>query len=192
MISSHTMPHIAIISGSIRTGRKSHRVATFFKQYLTENNIATAEILDLQAYNFPIFEERLKVQEKPSAKAIEFAKKVREADGIIFVCPEYNGAYPASVKNVIDLLNEEWKRKPVALCTVSGGVFGGMQSVLPLQFSLWKLQAWVVTAMFPVQKVTEAFTEAGEPTDKAATEQRANGFVNELLWCVEANRRMAA
>ncbi len=52
------MPHIAIISSSVRTGRNSHRVALYFKNYLETNALATAEMLDLQVYNFPVFEER--------------------------------------------------------------------------------------------------------------------------------------
>lgn len=56
------MPYISIISASVRMGRKSHCIALYFKNYLTENNIATVEIFDLVEYNFPLFEERLKLQ----------------------------------------------------------------------------------------------------------------------------------
>lgn len=49
------MRHISIISSSVREGRKSHNVALYFKTYLEENNLSTAEMLDLKAYNFPIF-----------------------------------------------------------------------------------------------------------------------------------------
>ncbi len=45
----------------------------------------------------------------PSEGVLEFAKKVKAADGIIIVTPEYNGGYPASLKNAIDLLYVEWK-----------------------------------------------------------------------------------
>ncbi|MDZ7648188.1 MAG: hypothetical protein U5K54_13945 [Cytophagales bacterium] len=33
------MPHIAIISSSVRTDRVSHRVALFFKNYLDEHKL---------------------------------------------------------------------------------------------------------------------------------------------------------
>ena len=102
------MPNIAIISASIRNGRKSHRVALYFQKYLEENKLATVEILDLNEYKFPLFEERLNYLKSPAADVIDFADKVRSADGIIIVTPEYNGGYPASLKNVIDLLTDEW------------------------------------------------------------------------------------
>ena len=69
------MQHIAIISSSVRKERKSHSVALYFKYYLEENNLASAEILDLKEYNFPIFEETIKTLQNPSEKVLDFAKK---------------------------------------------------------------------------------------------------------------------
>src|SRR5688500_12729321 len=98
------MPHIAIISSSVRIGRNSHRVAVYFQKFLQRTNRATVEILDLNVYQFPVFTERLKYQPNPSADVLHFAGEIKKADGVIIVTPEYNGGYPASIKNVIDLL----------------------------------------------------------------------------------------
>ena len=184
------MPNIAIISSSVRTGRASHRVALYFKNYLQTNNLATVEILDLNEYQFPVFDERLKFQKDPSKEMLDFAGKIKLADGVLIVTPEYNGGYPASLKNVVDLLYDEWYRKPIAISTVSNGIFGGTQVITSLQFSLWKIRAWTVPAMFPVPKVQDAFDENGVPADQVATDKRAAGFVSELLWCVEAKNKM--
>ncbi|HTA60915.1 MAG TPA: NAD(P)H-dependent oxidoreductase [Bacteroidia bacterium] len=184
--------NIVIISASVRTGRNSNRVATFFKNYIEANNIASTEILDLQQYQFPIFDERLKFQKNPSPTTIEFAQKIKSTDGVIIVTPEYNGGYPASLKNVVDLLIDEWKKKPIAISTVSAGAFGGTQVITSLQFSLWKMQAWVVPAMFPVPKVSESFNDQGIPTDKEGTEKRVKSFLDELLWAIEAKKRMTS
>lgn len=185
------MPHITIISSSVRTGRNSHRVALFFKNFIEAKNLATVEILDLAEYQFPIFEERLSKQSNPTAQLLAFAEKIKIADGVLIVTPEYNGGYPAALKNVVDVLYNEWRRKPVAISTVSDGGFGGMQVITSLQFSLWKIRAWTVSAMFPVPKVQEAFDPEGVPSDPAATEKRASAFLDELLWCIEATDRMA-
>ena len=184
------MPHIAIISASVRTGRISHRVALYFKNFLEDGNHASAEILDLNEFQFPVFNERLRLQPNPAPDVLDFAAKVKGADGIIIVTPEYNGGYPASLKNVVDLLYDEWRRKPIAISTVSDGVFGGTQVITSLQFTLWKIRAWTVPAMFPVPKAHEAFDEHGIPRDKAGSDRRALGFVQELLWCIEARRKM--
>lgn len=183
------MKKIAIISPSVRQGRKSHRVALWFRRYLEQNNLAEAEIIDLAEYKFPLFEERLKLQQNPLPEAAELAGRIRSADGVIIVTPEYNGGYPASLKNVIDLLTDEWRRKPVAISTVSDGPFGGTQVITSLQFTLWKMGALTVPAMFPVPRVDTAFSEEGIPSDPEAYEKRTARFTGALLWHIEARSR---
>jgi NAD(P)H-dependent FMN reductase len=137
-----------------------------------------------------LFEERLPYLTSPSEKVKEFASSIRSADGVIIVTPEYNGGYPASLKNAIDLLTEDWRRKPVAIATVSNGDFGGTQVITSLQFSLWKIQAWTVPAMFRVPRIQETYDANGIPVDKKTADQRAASFIKELLWCIEASSRM--
>lgn len=184
------MKQIAIISASVRTGRKSHRTTLYLKNYIEENNLAQVEIIDLQELDFPVFHERLKNLQAPPAQALAFAESIKASDGVIIVTPEYNGGYPASLKNVIDLLYAEWKRKPIAIATVSSGAFGGSQVITSLQFSLWKIGALMVPAMFPTPKVDELYDEDGKPKDKESLDKRAKGFIDELLWVMEAKSKM--
>lgn len=182
-------PHIAIISASVRTGRNSHRVARYFENYLVKQNLATTEILDLNIYQFPLFNERLKYQPSPSPDVIDFAEKIKKADGVMIVTPEYNGGYPASIKNVTDLLYDEWFRKPIAISTVSEGSFGGTQVITSLLFTLWKMHAWVIPAQFPVPKVEASFSPEGQPLLKN-TDERARIFLEEFFWCIQAKSKM--
>ncbi len=182
------MRHIAILSSSVREGRKSHQVALYFQSYLQENKLATTEILDLKAYNFPIFQGTLQTLVNPPKNVLEFAGKIKSAEGIIIVTPEYNGGYPASLKNAIDLLYEEWKHKPVAIATVSSGPFGGSQALVALQFTLWKMRAWTIPAMFSVPTVEKAYDENGKAMDKLNSDKLAEIFIKELLWCIEVDR----
>jgi NAD(P)H-dependent FMN reductase len=184
------MPQIAIISPSVRKGRNSHRIALYFSNLIKEKNLAETEILDLLQYNFPLFNERLKYQESPSDESVEFAGKIRSADGVIIITPEYNGGYPASLKNVIDLLTDEWRKKPVAFVTVSDGNFAGTQVITSLQFSLWKLGALTVPATMRLPNINTTFNEHGVPADKPGTDKRAMAFVNELLWYIKAEKQM--
>lgn len=180
------MPNIVILSSSIRLGRNSHRLALFFHNYLQENKLAVSEILDLNEYQFPLFEERLEFQENPAPLTLEFAAKIKVADGVIIITPEYNGGYPASLKNAIDLLEPEWFKKPVAIATASDGQYGGSQVITALLLTFWKLGAIVVPARYPVPKVQEAYTSDGTPTNPEATAKFAHKFVGELLWTIKA------
>lgn len=183
------MPHIAIISASVRKGRVSHRVALYFKKYLETHNHATVEILDLHAYNFPLFDERLAQQENPTVEMLDFADRVLHADAVMIVTPEYNGGYPASLKNVVDLLYKEWRKKPVSIVTVSNGMFGGSQVITSLLFSLWKIGAIIPPAMFPCPAAQDHFDEDGNTTDPGI-DKRAAIFLKELFWCMESKKRM--
>jgi NAD(P)H-dependent FMN reductase len=182
------MQNISIISSSIREGRKSHNVALYFQNYLTENELATVEMIDLKACNFPIFEGTLKTLKNPADNIFEFAEKIKSSDGIIIVTPEYNGGYPASLKNAIDLLYDEWKHKPIGIATVSSGPFGGSQALLALQFVLWKMKAWTIPALFSVPNVEKAYEANGNALDKPASDKLAEVFIKELLWCIEADK----
>ena len=185
------MSNILIISASVRNGRKSQRVALYLEKFLKENKLAEASILDLAAYQFPVFEERLKFIAQPTAAMLELAQRVTNADGVIIVTPEYNGGYPASLKNVIDLLYAEWKHKPIGIATVSGGSFGGTQVITSLLFTLWKIGALMIPATFPVPVVQNSFNEEGLPVDQEATDKRANNFVNELLFWIKVKNGAA-
>ena len=180
------MLKIAIISGSVRIGRQSHQVALYFQKYLTENQLAEAEILDLKEFNFPVLEERLSHTSSPSAAMTKFSDKISGADAIIVVSPEYNSGLPAAVKNAIDLLYNEWYRKPIGLVTVSSGPFGGIHALTQLQTVFIKVRAVLAPAYFPVPNVQNAFAADGTASDKAATDKRAATFTKELLWLAEA------
>lgn len=180
--------NIAIISASVRLGRKSHRVALYLKNYLEENNLANVNIIDLASYHFPIFEERLSLIPNPTPEMLALSSAITTADGVIIVTPEYNGGYPSSLKNVIDLLYTEWRRKPIAISTVSAGAFGGAQVITSLQFSLWKIGALTVPAMFPVATIDKSFDENGRPTDPESTNKRAANFIKELIYWIEAKQ----
>jgi NAD(P)H-dependent FMN reductase len=184
------MYKIGVLSASVRDNRNSHRVALYFNTLIPELKLGEVTLIDLAEYDFPVFHERLKYIEKPSATMLDFASKITEVEGVIIVTPEYNGGYPAALKNAVDLLYEEWHRKPIAISTCSDGSFGGTQVITSLQFTLWKMKSWTVPAMFPVPKVEETFDIQGHPSDRQGTDKRARRFLDELIWCMEANRRM--
>lgn len=181
---------ISIISASVRIARNSHRLALYFQEYIRQNNLVEVEILDLNAYNFPVFDERLQYMKEPDAKVLEWSEKIKTSDGIIIVTPEYNGGYPASLKNAVDVLYPEWKRKPVAIASASNGPFGGAQVNTSLAFSLWKIGVLLVPSLYPVPKVQEAFYENGVPVDKEASDKRTKKFMDELLWLMGACSKM--
>jgi NAD(P)H-dependent FMN reductase len=185
------MSDIVIISSSIRPDRKSHRIALFFNQYIVDNKLASVEIIDLMECNFPLFNNPLKYLEEPADNVVAFAQKIKMADGIIIITPEYNGTYPASLKNAIDVLYDEWRHKPVGIVTASSGPFAGTQALIALQFTLWKMKAWTITEMFSAPNLQDTYDEAGKPADRKVSDELAGVFMKELLWCANADKKIA-
>ena len=177
------MKHLAILSSSVRAGdRMSHRVALFLKQYIEQNNLATAEIWDLKAYNFPLFDERLAFQKEPSEGLLDFTQRFNAADGLIIVSPVYNGSFPASLKNVIDLYYKEWKRKIVAVSSVTMGAVPALMTVKEIQAILLKMGALVSPIPFTVINAPKEFNEKGMVLNKDQTQKLISPFIEEFMW----------
>jgi NAD(P)H-dependent FMN reductase len=179
------MLSIPVILGSTRRGRQSVKVAKFLARKLNETGKAKTEILDLAEYNFPIMEERLRFRDDPPPRLQEFAGKIAAADAIAIVTPEYNNGYPGVLKNALDYLLPEYKRKPFGIVTVSGGGFGGLHCLTQLRGVTFALGGYPVPASVPVSLVKTSFDDDGVPKDPAY-EQRADAFLAEFLWLTEA------
>lgn len=96
------------------------------------------DILELDP-TLPGFNEE---QEKsPPASVVEMKRRVREADAILFVTPEYNYSIPGVLKNAIDWASRPygdnaWSGKPVAIMGASIGALGSSRAQYHLRQSL--------------------------------------------------------
>lgn len=179
------MKKIVIISPSVRNERVGHRVSLFLKEYLERNSIAEVEILDLKEYDFPLFDERLVYQKNPSPKLLDFVDRFNKADGVIIVSSVYNYSVPASLKNVIDVLYSEWKRKVVALVSATMGTTEGMPTTFQIENTLSQMGAFVSPIKYFATSIASEFNEDGTLADKEKIENKVKPMVDELMWLVE-------
>jgi len=177
--------NIPAIIGSTRRGRQTPKVARFIQRRLVERDGIEADLLDLAEYDFPIMEERLRQRDDPPPGLREFSERVARADALVLVTPEYNSGYPGVLKNALDYLLPEYRRKPVGIISVSAGPWGGQSALAQLRQVVLSLGALPIPARFPVRHVQSSFNEAGE-TEDPAYEKNAERFINELLWYTEA------
>lgn len=112
------MAHIKVILGSVRPGRFGIQPAEWItklgKQY---GQGSTFELVDLKEVGLPMLDTPVPPSMMPrnqSKHQETWAKIIDEADGFIIVTAEYNHSIPASLKNAIDFLADEWAHKPVA------------------------------------------------------------------------------
>jgi NAD(P)H-dependent FMN reductase len=177
---------IPVLLGSSRIGRKSLGVAHFIVERLYKHSRIHTELLDLATYNLPIMEQRLQEMERLPPGLREFSDKLRRADGLLMVVPEYKNGYPGVLKNALDYLEAGiFQYKPIALCTVSSGEFGGLNCLTQLRLLCLALGGVPIPGTLPVSKVQEAFDVDGTVRD-ARLAKRLEPFLEELLWYVEA------
>ncbi len=186
---------IPVLVGSVRRGRHSIRVARFASDRLARAGV-DAPLLDLAEINLPIMEERLHMRDDPPPGLAGFADSIRTADGVVVVSPEYHGSMPGVLKNALDYIRGEWRRKPVGIVTVSSGSFGGVLVHNHLQLLLLRVGALPVAGM-PVSNVAASFGAEGEPLEKRY-EANFGRFLKTLLWYgrvigagVDAERKVA-
>ncbi len=179
--------YIPIILGSVRRDRRSLRVARFVRSLLEGRNGLETELLDLAEFDFPVMVERLRLRDDPPAGLQQFADAIAKGDAVLVVTPEYNGGYPGALKNALDYLLPEFRRKAVGIVTVSAGGFGGVNCLAQLRTVFLSMSAVPVPARFPVSRVQNAFEEDGTPEDPKYAE-RADEFIDEVLWFGEALR----
>ncbi|KAK5057712.1 hypothetical protein LTR84_011713 [Exophiala bonariae] len=138
--------NVGIIIGSQRIPRVGPQIATWVLNVLQEyqdshsstNQRAYAlSLIDLNDHQLPLFDEPgIPAQiSAPDGYAHEHTKawsrRINSFDGFVFVTPQYNWGYPASLKNAIDYLFHEWKGKPALV--VSYGGHGGGKAAAQLQ-----------------------------------------------------------
>ncbi len=176
------MKKIAVISSSVRTGRLSHRVALYAERLLKTNPEVDPFVLDLKAYDFPLFHERFaNLSVKPEG-LLEFTEKFNAADAVVIVSPVYNGSFPASLKNVIDLYYKEWLRRPVGIISVTYGQVPGIATVQQLQNILMKMGALCIPVLSTVTDTENIFAEDGTPLQEEKARRWVAPVLSELLW----------
>lgn len=121
-----------IISGTDRPHSNTFQVSMLIQKMYSQHG-ETAEIIDLAKLN--LFSSGPQYgQSEMSAPLHEFVQKVGKSEGLILVCPEYNGSMPGVLKYFIDHWKypESFEFRPVCFVGL-GGLFGGLRPVEHLQ-----------------------------------------------------------
>ncbi|ERM13861.1 hypothetical protein L585_11865 [Pantoea ananatis BRT175] len=136
---------IVTLLGSLRRGSYNAMIARALPQLAPEGMTIDAlpSIRDI-----PLYDADLQQEEGFPATVDALAARIREADGVIIVTPEYNYSVPGGLKNAIDWLsrvpNQPLAGKPVAIQTSSMGAIGGARCQYHLRQILVFLDAMVL------------------------------------------------
>ena len=126
---------VAVVVGSLRRGSFSRMTAKAMCGLAPGLECEVVEIGQLQLYNQDLDEG------DPPAEWKRFRERIRGADGVLFVTPEYNRSVPGVLKNAIDVGSRPygksaWEKKPAAIVSVTPGALGAFGANHHLRQSL--------------------------------------------------------
>jgi chromate reductase len=147
------------IAGSLRKA-SFNRAALRAAQQLAPEGVKF-EIFDLEG--IPPFNQD--EETRPPERVAQFKQRIRAADAILIVTPEYNYSVPGVLKNAIDWASRpygdnSWDGKPVAVMGASVGAMGTSRAQYHLR------QVFVFLNMYPLNRPEVMITNAPQRFDE--------------------------
>jgi len=184
---------VLVITGTTREGRFSECVAAWALSRLraAADQDVRFDALDLREHPLPFFDGPgpAKAPRAYATEAVErLGRLVDRADAFIVLTADYNHGYPAVLKNALDWLFVEWRRKPISF--VGWGHVGGANAIEQLR------EVAVGFEMAPLRHAVhimpDVMARAREAADGslafAALEPRLRVLAGDLLWWARALR----
>ncbi len=179
--------NVAVLVGSLRKDSFNRKMAHALAELAPPDlKLATVEIGDLSLYNQD-------VDANPPPPWREFRDRIRSADAVLFVTPEYNRSIPAPLKNALDVGSRPygssvWDGKPAAVVSVSPSAIGGFGANQHLR------QCFVFLNV-PVLQQPEAYIGGadklfqGDKLTNDSTRQYMTRFLQAFAAWIERNKR---
>ena len=145
-----------------------------------------AELQSFDLEGLPLFNQDL--ENEPTEKVKEFKAKIRAADAILIVTPEYNYSIPGVLKNAIDCASRPYgdnafEHKPVAIMGASIGMAGTARAQYHLRQSFVFLTCFALNqpeVMVPFAQ--DKIDENGNVTDEKTREKIRELLENLVAW----------
>ena len=168
---------IPVVLGSIRKNRRSLNAAKLIGARVQDAGHET-ELLDLKGLELPMYDEEPE-SEIHSGVAV-FRQTLERADAVIWHSPEYNHSFTSVIKNEIDYLDEEIRRKPSAVAGL-GGLSGGVRAAEQLKAVLIELHSVPIRDGVHFTDSRTLFNADGE-LQRPEFVPRIDLMVRELVW----------
>src|SRR5712671_805231 len=181
--------NVCVLVGSLRKASINGMLANALMSLAPSSmKLETAEIGQL-----PFFNQDLETDSSP-AQWTAFRQRVKAADAVLFVTPEYNRSVPAALKNALDVGSRPygksvWNGKPGAIVSASPGGIGGFGANHHLRQSLVFLN---VPAMAQPEAYIGGADKLFDATGKLAndgTRKFLQGFMQAYAAWITANTR---
>lgn len=149
------MSVIHILSSTDRPGSNALKVSKYAERHLSKKS--DTKIFSLMDYPFQDVVGGKYGKTPKSVK--EFNESFLDADGYLFVIPEYNGGFPGVLKFFFDYLPfpKALEMQPVSLIGEADGAFGALRPVEQFEQLLKYRKAYIYPERMFIQRVNDSF-----------------------------------
>lgn len=164
------------IVGSLRKDSYNHFALRAAQELVPEGVVLNL----IELHGIPVFNQDQEMA--PPAAVVEFKRRIRAADAILFATPEYNYSLPGGLKNAIDWASRPygdsaWQGKPAALMGASVGNLGTARAQYHLRQILVTLDMPAVNQPeVMIANAAQRFDPQGKLTDESTRK-----FIQRLL-----------
>lgn len=175
---------LAVVTSTTREGRLGEGIARWTLERGRERSDASFELVDLRDHPLPLFEAKSAPAHAPvdTPAAERWSRTMAAFDGYVFVTAEYNHSITGVLKNALDHLYPEVRRKPATF--VGYGAAGGVRAVEHLRNVLAELQ--VATLRFAVHigraELVGIAREGKTPADFPQLADELALALDDLVW----------
>ena len=155
---------------------------------------AEAMQLELGELDIPMYNADLEARGTP-LDVLCLKQLLWEHPAWIVCSPEYNGSYPALLKNTIDWASSPvkghatwsdgtlpFRGKVVGMLSASNGRLGGLRAQSHLAPLLMNQGCWVAPQAFALHGAASAFDEATGALQQSAHQDGVRAVVDQVLW----------
>jgi NAD(P)H-dependent FMN reductase len=160
---------VLVLAGSTRRESLHRKLAPLVVKAMEKAGLE-ATFADLRDYPMPLYEGDLEAEEGIPLAANQLKQLAKQADAFVIASPEYNGGYPAVLKNAIDWISrpapgerslEAFAGKTAAILSASPGAGGGRRVLRQLRDLLEMMRVTVIPQELAIPRANEAFGADG-------------------------------
>jgi len=181
--------NILFFYGSYRSNRMGIRLARFVIERLRRRD-TNVELIDAKEIDLAMLDKMYKEYPKNEAPEVleRLARKIRDADGFVFVTGEYNWGIQPGLKNLTDHFLEEWFWRPAAIVSYSAGRLAGARAATAWHGTFSEMGMVVISSTIAAGQIEQTLSAEGEPVGEGgqALERAFPRFADDLIWWMEA------
>lgn len=152
---------ILAITGAVREDSQTTKLTQISKKYFESKDVEYT-MFDLRKHQLPMYDAKESLNNSNVQRLLKLAK---EADGLVFISPEYHGSMSGALKNAIDWLDYlediDFLHGKVVGIMGGGGSFGNSGATIQLMMATRALHAWLMPdVIMNVPKIRKALGDS--------------------------------